>query len=107
MKETKGFACLGVIVFTFFSLPIGSLMNGWVLSILWEWFIIPIFNVSSLSIPMAIGFSLVIGFLTKKSSSDENNKNKEISTLVGEVIEYSILYPLFTLALAWVVVQFI
>lgn len=107
MKETGGFACFGVIVFAVLSLFIGSMMSGWVLSILWEWFVQPIFNVPSLSVPLAIGFSMVVGFLTKQSTNNSDSKNKEISTLVAEVIGYSILYPLFTLLLGWVVFQFI
>jgi len=107
MKENYEFTCLGVFVFAVLSLVIGSVMGGWVLSVLWGWFVQPIFNVPSLSIPLAIGFSMVVGFLTKQPSSTSGSKDKEISSLIAEVIVYSILYPLFTLFFGWVVLQFI
>lgn len=107
MKENYGFTYLGIFVFAILSLVIRSVMGGWVLSVLWGWFVQPIFNVPSLSIPLAIGFSIVVGFLTKQPSSASGSKDKEISSLIAEVIGYSILYPLFTLFFGWVVLQFI
>ena len=38
------------------------LLNGWVLHILWGWFIVPVQH--NISIPEAMGIALIVGFLT-------------------------------------------
>ena len=53
-----------LVVLGFFGSWIGStIFCGWVLKILWGWFIVPTFGLPILSIPSAIGFSLVIRYV--------------------------------------------
>lgn len=101
----KGLACLGIAVAASGAIVVGSIMNGWVLSVMWGWFVVPLFELPPLTIPYAIGISMVVGMLAKNSVSTKNEK-KETSELVGEIIGV-ILAPLFVLFMGWIVKLFI
>lgn len=55
---------IGYFTISVFAIVIGSLWYGYAFSILWGWFIVPIFHTPTLSLPAAIGVSLVVGYLT-------------------------------------------
>ena len=80
---------------------VSSIWNGYVLTVLWGWFVVPTFHLPVLTLAPAIGIALVIGFMTHRPDvkSDE--------TPIGEkIIRASIdaiLYPLIALIIAWVV----
>lgn len=52
-----------------------TLLRGWVFSLLWQWFIVPIFHLPAIGVAQAIAISLVVSHLTyqhvpnKKSES--------------------------------------
>jgi hypothetical protein len=80
---------------------ISAVLNGWVLSILWAWFIVPLFHLPQLSLPAAIGLALIAnmlrGFNAPQKDSDE--KDKKWGTLLARIF----LAPLFVLFFGWVV----
>ena len=43
---------------------ITQVISGLVFQKLWEWFIVPTFAVSSLTLPIAMGIVLIFGFIT-------------------------------------------
>jgi hypothetical protein len=104
-------SCLGILVLLVILLPGSIIMSGWVLTILWSWFIVPVFNLPSLTIPYAIGISTVISMLTNKtvSSNAVNNKNekKETSTVIAEALALSFGVPLFLLFFGWIITLFL
>lgn len=106
MKENNGFACFGLLIFEVGSVIVASIMNGWVMSILWSWFIVPLFGLPLLSIPQSIGFALVIGILTK-NQTNSNSKDKDTSTLVAEIIGYGVFSPLLFLFMGWIIKLFL
>lgn len=55
---------LGGSVGIFVILILNSLINGWALSLLWQWFIVPVFSAPVLSLGQAIGVAMVVSFLT-------------------------------------------
>lgn len=79
--------------------------NGWALSVLWTWFVSPIFNIAPLSIPQAIGFSIVAAVLTHQSKPKDDQK--ETDELIAEVLAYAIFAPILTVSIGWIVLQFI
>jgi len=89
--------------------PISYVINGWVLSLLWRWFLVP-FDFPVLSIPQAIGISLVIGFLTHqvphKHCKDDRSKDDKLTDSIAENAAF-LVFPLFALGVGWIVVQFI
>lgn len=81
-----------------------AVLRGWVLSILWAWFLVPM-GLPPISIPYAIGISLVFGMLAKDSyskSDDDDTREDTIKRLVGIYVA-----PLLILFIGWIVKQFL
>lgn len=89
---------LGVIGILF----LGTILNGWVFSILWEWFVAPVFGLPLLSIPAAIGVALCSSYLTHQQSFHEDHKVDPLKT-----VAHSLLRPFMALAIGFIVKQFI
>lgn len=98
-SKTNGYLVLTALVLM---VP-GAMWSGYVLSVLWGWFIVPTFEgIPALSIPAAIGIASVVGYLTRglaRDTSDHKDPNDRLIQNIGE----SFLAPLFTLAFGWVV----
>lgn len=76
-----------------------SILQAWVGSILWAWFIVPM-GVPALSVPQAIGIGLMIALFmpsTKKVYSNDYFLRASVASFVNSLI---------TLAFAFVLVQF-
>ncbi len=83
---------------------IASILNGYVLRILWGWFVVPLFHLPNLTIAQAIGLTMVVGLLTHRSRTDGREKTKEEKR--KETIEFFaelFLYPFITLGVGWIV----
>jgi len=104
-KENSAFTCLGLVLFAVLSVVVGSIMNGWAISVLWRWFIVGVFGLPLLSIPQAIGFALVIRVLTHQSKPKEPEKST--IELVVEIIATGILSPLMVVGLGYIVSLFL
>ncbi len=88
-SDLDGVGCFGLIVFTLLAVVVGTIANGWALSTLWGWFIVPLFGLPALTIPYALGISTIAGFLlsaNNTSKSDNKSKDRELSTLFAELI---------------------
>ena len=60
-KDTESIlAGLGVIALIVAMMLYGVIVGGWVVSWLWEWFIVPLFPVPSLTIFQACGVAYVL-----------------------------------------------
>jgi putative flippase GtrA len=81
---------------------LNSMWSGYVLSILWGWFIAPTFGLPALSVVAAIGVAIVVSYLTNQIHPD-GDKKKEWSKKFSEMIGYGIGRPLFALGFGWVV----
>ena len=81
-------------------LPISILLRGWVLTKLWEWFVVPGFGLEPISIPIAYGLALVVTLLNPTLSEHDSRD-------IWEAVIFSILMPLFFLAIGWVVAQWV
>jgi hypothetical protein len=63
----KFYSVIGAVVI-WLGLLVGAIvLNAWVVSVLWKWFMVPIFHLPVLTIPMAIGTVLVINYLIKET----------------------------------------
>lgn len=81
---------------------ISSILRGYVLSVLWGWFVVPTFGLPALSIPIAIGISMILAFTTHQISV-----KKEEDKSVGTQFSNIILHPLLVLGIGWIVTLFI
>ena len=86
------------------SVVLGAIMKGWVLSILWDWFVVSTFDsVPPIGVVPAIGLALVVNYLVPTSSSDCEYKNKGTLEVAIKLFVMTILMPLFTLFVAYIV----
>ena len=99
MKK-DGLGCILVIV----SLIASSLWSGFVLSILWGWFIAATFDIQTIGIAPAIGLSLVVRYLTYQQAPTDTSKTS--TERVIEALVVAFLQPTFALAFGWLVHQF-
>ena len=97
-------AVLGIIVGFFAFAFVSACWSGYVLSILWGWFMVPVFHLPTLSIPTAIGIALVIGYLTKQ---DMSNLKKEEDRKWYSVLFEAFMRPAVSLLVGWIVKQFL
>jgi len=92
------------ILFLVPSVFLVALWRGFVLSVLWGWFIVPFFGLSPISVPLGAGLSLMIAVLTDTfiPLRDEDRV---------ETIRYAcfagIIMPTIHLLLAWIVRLFL
>lgn len=53
-----------------------TMLNGYALSVLWGWFVVPTFEtVPPLSLPAAIGIAMVVGFLTNHTAPKKREES--------------------------------
>lgn len=76
-------------------------IGGWVVSILWGWFMVPVFNIPALNIPQAIGIALIVNYLTM-SMKESDSKNTLVYAIVAAVAK-----PGFALLFGWIVTLFL
>lgn len=93
--------CLALLV----SWPVLATWNGYVLSVLWGWFVVTTFEARPLTIPAAIGIAAVVGYLTHQIS-DYIDKDKSTTQRYTETILLGLMRPAFALVFGWLVYQF-
>jgi len=95
-----------VIVF-FVTIIGGILASAFVLSSLWEWFIVPTFGLNPLRIVEAIGLTVVVRFLTyKKSDFKTEEEEKDFWVLVVKTLSWIVFLNGFMLILGWIISKF-
>ena len=89
-------------------IPLSSILNGWVLTKLWAWFIVPTFDAPMLGIAPAIGLSVIVGYLTQHASksSDEDDKYRSTGEKLAKAVFTAIFNPLVYLLIGWIVSWF-
>lgn len=97
---------LGLLTIVIVSVIVSVLMNGWVLSILWGWFISPLFGLPPLSVASAIGLALIFGMFMRTDNLNED-KTKNLGEMIVFLVAQAVLSPLFTLFVGWIVKQYI
>ena len=59
-------AGIGLFTVFVFTVIIGTIFEGYVLSVLWQWFIVPAVGLPAISVVQAIGIALVVSLLTNQ-----------------------------------------
>jgi hypothetical protein len=80
----------------------GAMLNGWVLTMLWGWFVSPLFGLPPLSIPQAIGLCLVVSMMVGTSRASKDS-DKDWTNLLA----VGVGTPLLVLAMGWIVAGFL
>lgn len=109
MRNIVVFVITAVVSVLTICVPIAAttIINGWVLSILWGWFMVPILSLPQLSVPAAMGIALVVGNLTHqynpRNKHDEDNDEDTVRLFFALIV----FRPLFVLSLGWIVKAFL
>lgn len=82
-------------------LTLGVIWRGFVLSILWGWFMVGPLGVPALSIPAAIGITLIVAYLVTSKIQESADRG------VVSMFTKGALIPLFALGLGWIVARFL
>jgi len=104
-EENTLWGCFGVLVALIIGTILSTAVNGWALMTLWGWFVIPVFGLPSLSIVQAIGVALVVSFLTKHTDTSVQQK-RSTGEAIGFLVGSSFFLPVITVAIGYVVHQF-
>lgn len=105
MKFLVGVLVVVVILgFTIGIMVVSTLLQGWVLSILWRWFMVPTLGLPALSVAQAIGIALVVGMLTHQSHHSSEDEDEKIVKVVRLIDPF--LTPFVILLIGWVVHQY-
>lgn len=96
---------IGYITFFVVSATLSILWSGYVLSVLWRWFMVPGLGLPPLSIGYAIGLAIVVGYITKEESASP--KDKEWNEILTEAFLKAALRPALALGMGAIVVAFL
>lgn len=101
-------ASIGVIATVFLSLAWGAFMRGWATSVLWGWFVVPVFNVPALTIGTAAGLALVVGYLANspRTADSDDKKDEPFGKSLLRGLMWATLWPLLVLLIGWGIRQF-
>lgn len=90
-------AYVGVIV-------LGPIWSGYILSVLWAWFVVPVFHLPPLSIPFAIGIGSVIRLLTYQVPDEKDGKkDADPAKALLRAMGWAFIYPLVVLVFGFIV----
>ncbi len=95
-------AVLGGIVGVGILMVGSSIFNGYALSVLWGWFVVPVFGAPALGIVPAIGIAMVVSYLTYQTH-DCKKEEKSFGKTIAEGTVIAILKPSFALLFGWIV----
>ncbi len=84
-----------VIVITMVFTVISSIVNGFVLVCLWDWFIVPIFHLAPLTLVPAIGVVLVVSFLTHQYVPNDEDFYETVRNSFIVLFVYAAIFLVF------------
>ncbi len=96
----------GLVIGTIGFLVATLILNGYVLSVLWGWFIVPAFNAPPLGLVSAIGIVLVVSFMTHQGQYKRPDEQPTL-TKIGEVFLTGMLKPVVALCVGWILLFFL
>ena len=94
-------ALLGGLAAIVLALVWGAAWGGFTLSVLWGWFVVPLFGLPALSIAQAFGLALVVRSANGISSQSEKSKD-DLSTAIMKLFFLPLLLSGLILLFGWV-----
>jgi hypothetical protein len=92
---------LGYSVVFVMLIALSALWSGYVLSILWGWFVAGTLGLPQLTINNAIGLAIIVGCMTKTEDTPKDDETVNEKLVRGVVM--GALKPSLTLVLGWIV----
>lgn len=97
------FGCLGIVAM----MPLIYVFDGYVLSVLWKWFAVPVFHLPALAIPYAIGISIIMSLLTHQEVPAEKKDDSGSITKCFNILGKALVRPAMALFIGWIVRMFV
>jgi hypothetical protein len=100
-EETGAEIALGLVLSV-----AGAIVRGWVLKVMWGWFLTPAFGVSAPGIAVCLGISLVLTMLVGTDSLAARGTKQDSRGVLALGLA-TIFVPLFMLLFGFVIHQFV
>ena len=84
---------------------LSSMWKGYVLTVLWAWFVVPTFGLPALAVAPAIGLSLLVSFLTHQGDAIKEPEGSSLER-TSKAVSLALVMPALVLGIGWVVRQF-
>jgi hypothetical protein len=97
-------ACI-IIALVPLALIFSTIIDGWALSTLWGWFVVPLFKLPALPIFYAMGLGLIASALHPTVSV--NDKDRTTVEKVGVFVARIFVLPVFLVFIGWIIQMFI
>ena len=105
-EENSILGCIGIVTLAAGLLAYSAIVDGLVVSTLWNWFAVPLFEVRHLTIGQAIGLSLIVsaflGYRSPRNTKDDTITEKITAVLLPYVVR-PVLLLLMGLIVNWLV----
>jgi len=111
-KQVNGMEALGTLVFMIVTLAATVGINGYVISVLWQWFIASTFGLMQITVVQAIGVSLFIAYFkpNKPALSSIHKANLESKESEGmkllKMVGNAIFSGAVILGFGWIILQY-
>ena len=86
--------------------PLSITFSGYALSVLWDWFVVVTFSTESLSIPAAIGLSLIVNYITYQYNEQQTDDTISQAERLGKAVFMAVARPCIALLTGWLVTLF-
>ncbi len=91
---------IGKITTFIVAASMSCLWNGYALSILWKWFMVPGLGLPPLSLGYSIGVALVVGYLTSHAKQADADQSWTF------IFVFALIKPAVALLTGWIVTLF-
>jgi hypothetical protein len=105
-KEERAVKAIGYVTTGIVVTVLGYTWAGYVLSVLWSWFMVTAFGLPHLSIPATIGIATIVTYLTHQNHTDRNDKRPALDKTIEAALGIA-LKPALALFVGWVVRLFL
>ena len=92
---------LGTILLDGILIPLGTICNGYALTKLWGWFVVPTFGLPRLSIAAACGLSLIATHLTHQQGYCKDERSTAQKRL--DLICFTVITPFMVIFIGWII----
>ena len=84
---------------------VSTLWKGYVLSVLWVWFAVPL-GAPAVGVIQAMGIALLVSFLTYQHIRSPK-KEQSTAEAIGDATGMALMYPLIALGVGWCIKYFL
>lgn len=95
-----------LIMFVFSFAILSIVYRGWVLTMLWGWFLVPL-GIPAISIATALGIVLIVSMFTPNNETKSEKKTGDISDQLAEAMGKAFATPTITLLIGLLVSLFV